>query len=78
MIPFSERKQDHADKFGEGESVKTCQMIMRETGAHIEISGSRDQSLTFVVTGKKSAVLDARQRILSSFQTQVILIIITR
>lgn len=71
MLPFAERKQDHSDKFGEGESVRTCQNITRETGAHIEISSSRDQSLTFVVTGKKSAVIEARRRISTNFQTQV-------
>ncbi|CAG2054986.1 unnamed protein product, partial [Timema podura] len=59
-VPFEERKFDHSDKFGEGESLRTCLHIMKETGAHIEISSSKDQSLTFLVTGKQSAVLDAR------------------
>lgn len=43
---------------------------MVETGAHIEISSSKDQSLTFLVTGKQSDVLDARRKILTNFQTQ--------
>jgi hypothetical protein len=46
-------------------------MIMKETGAHIEISSSKDMSLTFLVTGKQNAVLDARRKILTHFQTQV-------
>ncbi|PNF18399.1 Vigilin [Cryptotermes secundus] len=69
-VPFEERKFDHSDKFGEGESVRTCSMIMKETGAHIEIASSKDMSLTFLVTGKQNAVLDARRKILTHFQTQ--------
>ncbi|GLG98939.1 Protein bicaudal C [Gryllus bimaculatus] len=69
-VPFEERKFDHSDKFGEGESLRTCLKIMQETGAHIETSSSKDQSLTFLVSGKQNAVLDARRRILTQFQTQ--------
>jgi polyribonucleotide nucleotidyltransferase len=47
-----------------------CTEIMDDTGAHIEISQSKDQSLTFLVTGKQSAVLEARRKILTHFQTQ--------
>lgn len=59
-----------ADKFGEGESFQTCGNIMKETGAHIEISYSRDSSLTFLVSGKQNEVLEARRKILVHFQTQ--------
>ncbi|XP_046605985.1 vigilin [Neodiprion virginianus] len=69
-VPVEERKFDHSDKFGEGESVRTCLAIMKESGAHIEISSSKDQSLTFLVTGKQNEVLEARRRILTTFQTQ--------
>ncbi|XP_033222679.1 vigilin [Belonocnema kinseyi] len=69
-VPVEERKFDHSDKFGEGESVRTCQLITKESGAHIEIASSKDQSLTFLVTGKQSQVLEARRRILTTFQTQ--------
>ncbi|XP_015598207.1 vigilin [Cephus cinctus] len=69
-VPVEERKFDHSDKFGEGESVRTCQVITKETGAHIEISSSKDQSLTFLLTGKQNQVLEARRRILTTFQTQ--------
>lgn len=68
-VPYGERKFDN-EKFGEGESVRTCQSIMKETGAHIEISSGKDQSLTFLVTGKPSEVLEARRLILVRFQTQ--------
>ena len=43
---------------------------MKETGAHIEISSGKDQSLTFLVTGKATEVLEARRKIYVHFQTQ--------
>jgi rRNA processing protein Krr1/Pno1 len=61
---------DGSQKFGEGESIQTCANIMKETGAHIEISHAKDQSLTFLVTGKQNEVLEARRKILTHFQTQ--------
>lgn len=70
-VPYEERKQDNANTFGEGESLRTCQSITKETGAHIEISTSKDGSLTFLITGKHSAVLEARRKILTHFQQQV-------
>lgn len=68
-VPVEERKLD-SEKFGEGESMRTCQAIMKDTGAHIEISSEKDQSLTFLISGKNSEVLDARRKILIHFQTQ--------
>ncbi|XP_075969599.1 satellite-binding protein 1 Dp1 [Anticarsia gemmatalis] len=69
-VPYEERKLDNANTFGEGESLRTCQSITKDTGAHIEISTSKDGSLTFLVTGKHSAVLDAKRLILTHFQQQ--------
>ncbi|XP_012272523.1 vigilin [Orussus abietinus] len=69
-VPVEERKFDHSDKFGEGESMRTCQAITKDTGALIEISASKDQSLTFLVAGKPNDVLEAKRRILQTFQTQ--------
>ncbi|XP_055631121.1 vigilin [Toxorhynchites rutilus septentrionalis] len=69
IVPSGERKYD-SDKFGEGESLRTCQNIMKETNAHIEISSGKDQSLTFLVTGKPAEVIEARRKILVHFQTQ--------
>ncbi|XP_044754266.1 vigilin [Coccinella septempunctata] len=69
-VPFEERKLDHSQKFGEGESIQTCANIMKDTGAHIEISHGKDQSLTFLVTGKPNEVSVARRKILVHFQTQ--------
>ncbi|KAI5637987.1 KH domain-containing protein [Phthorimaea operculella] len=70
-VPYEERKLDNANTFGEGESLRTCQAITKDTGAHIEISTSKDGSLTFLITGKHSAVLDARRQILTHFQQQI-------
>ncbi|CRK92791.1 CLUMA_CG006242, isoform A [Clunio marinus] len=68
-VPSTERKFEN-DKFGEGESLRSCQTIMKETGAHIEITSGKDQSLTFLITGKASEVVEARRKILIHFQTQ--------
>lgn len=70
-IPYEERKLDNSEKFGESESMRTCSHITAATGALIEISSSKDQSLTFLVTGKMNAVFEARRKILAHFQTQV-------
>ncbi|KAJ8954741.1 hypothetical protein NQ318_011436 [Aromia moschata] len=69
-VPFEERKMESSQKFGEGESNHICALIMKESGAHIEISHAKDQSLTFLVTGKSNEVLEARRKILTHFQTQ--------
>ncbi|XP_029673795.1 vigilin isoform X2 [Formica exsecta] len=69
-VPGEERKFDHSDKFGERESIRTCKTIMKETNTIIEIASSKDQSLTFLITGKQNQVLEAKRRILTTFQTQ--------
>lgn len=69
-VPGEERKFDHSDKFGERESIRTCKAIMKETDTIIEIATSKDQSLTFLITGKQNQVLEAKRRILTTFQTQ--------
>jgi hypothetical protein len=71
-IPFEERSdRGHGERFGEVDALKACGDITKQTGAHIELSSSsRDQSLTFLVTGKQSSVVDAKREILQRFQTQ--------
>lgn len=68
-VPCEERR-DSSHKFGEGESNHNCLHIMKETSTVIEISVNKDQSLTFLVQGKPSAVLEAKRKILQQFQTQ--------
>lgn len=72
-VPVEERKfrDMNSQRFGEqGEQAKICADIMQKTSAHIEISSSKDQSLTILVTGKEEAVLKARRLIVKELQTQ--------
>ncbi|XP_021963131.1 vigilin isoform X2 [Folsomia candida] len=71
-IPFEERSdRGHGERFGEMDALKACGEIIKQSGAHIELSSSsRDQSLTFLVTGKQSSVVEAKREILQRFQTQ--------
>ena len=57
--------------FGGGQHSKICADITAKTGAMIEIGSAKDQSLTFLITGKNEAVSDARKEILKNFQTLV-------
>lgn len=55
-IPFEERND--RNRFGESDALKTCADITKQTEAHIEMSSSaRDQSLTFLITGKQVRIL---------------------
>lgn len=75
-VPYEERaKIDGNNQFGESASSRICAEINSRTGAHIEISSAKDQSLTFLVTGKNDAVAKARRLVLEKFQTQARLII---
>nr|CAB52798.1 drosophila dodeca-satellite protein 1 [Drosophila melanogaster] len=69
-VPCKERKSTESEKFGEGESKRICQQITKETGAQIEIVSGKNQSLTFLIKGKQSELLDARRKILMGFSTQ--------
>lgn len=70
-VPYEERaKIDGNNQFGESASSRICAEINSRTGAHIEISSAKDQSLTFLVTGKNDAVAKARRLVLEKFQTQ--------
>lgn len=53
-IPFEERSdRGHGERFGETTALKICAEISKITEAHIEMSSSsKDQSLTFLVSGK--------------------------
>ncbi|KAG8181791.1 hypothetical protein JTE90_000083 [Oedothorax gibbosus] len=77
-VPVEERRfrEMNNQRFGEqGEQAKICADIMQKTGAHIEISSSKDQSLTILVTGKEEAVLKARRQIVKELQTQAFITI---
>lgn len=69
-VKAEERKYDENDSFGEKESVRTCKTITKDTNAIIEMTISKDQSLTFLIVGKPDNVVEARRKILAYFQTQ--------
>lgn len=54
----------------EAEQARICKDIMQRTGTLIELSASRDGSLTFLITGKEEAVAQARRYIGADLQAQ--------
>ena len=56
--------------FGAGDANKKLTGIEANTACKIEMSSSKDQSLTFLITGKQPDVLKAKRMILLDFQTQ--------
>lgn len=68
-IPAEERK-DVDGGFGSTDSHKKLDAIMNNSGAKIEMSSSKDKSLTFLITAKPDQVLRAKREILVHFQTQ--------
>ncbi|XP_043070287.1 vigilin isoform X1 [Drosophila grimshawi] len=70
-VPMEERNSTDSEKFGEGESKRICQQITKDTGAQIEIVSGKNKSLTFLIKGKQSELLDARRKILIAFSMQV-------
>ncbi|XP_062305894.1 vigilin [Osmerus eperlanus] len=69
-VPLEERRYKDNSQFGEGEEAKVCLDIMQRTGAHIELSLSKDQGLSIMVTGKLDSVMKARKEIVARLQTQ--------
>lgn len=73
-IPIEERRYNFSDpSFGSGSSRQTdiVQEIKEKTGCDIEISQAKDHSLSIMVSGKPSAVINARNEVLAKLQTQV-------
>ena len=59
-IPVEERKDQASGHFGGGsteDSSKLVKTVMEKTGAKIEMSSNKDQSLTFLIRGKQETVL---------------------
>jgi polyribonucleotide nucleotidyltransferase len=71
VAPEERKYREINSRFGEqAEQAKICADIMQKTGAHIEMSVSKDGTLTFLITGKEDAVLLAKRNISSELQTQ--------
>jgi len=72
-IPVEERKgQLAAGGFGVDDSMRIIKNVMEKTNAKVEMSTNKDQSLTFLISGKHANVLNARRELLSQFQTQAV------
>merc|ERR1712012_815837 len=69
-IPAEERKAMNIEGFGVGDANKKLTGIESTSGCKIEMSSSKDRSLTFLITGKQADVLKAKRMILVDFQTQ--------
>jgi len=69
-IPAEERKGLNVEGFGGGEANKKLSSIEASTACKIEMSSSKDKSLTFLITGKQADVLRAKREVLVGFQTQ--------
>lgn len=72
QIPYEERKYKNlTPHFGDGERQSQVILdVMQKTGAKIEVSVTKDQGLTIVVSGKREATRDARAKITALLQTQ--------
>jgi len=68
-IPAEERREFNMDAFGGGEASKRLATIEAATSCKIEMSSSKDKSLTFLVTGKQADVARAKREVLVGFQT---------
>ena len=66
-IPAEERRGHEG--FG-SDANKKLTSIETSTGAKIEMSSSKDRSLTFLITGKPDTVMRAKREVLTGFQQQ--------
>jgi len=71
-IPYEERKYKNLTAhFGDSEQQsKVILDVMQKTGATIEVSVTKDQCLTIVVSGKREQTMNARARVTAGLQTQ--------
>lgn len=70
-VPPEERKYRDLNRgLEQVEQTKICADIMAKTGTHIEISNSKDGTLTFLITGKEDAVQKAKRQIAAELQQE--------
>lgn len=69
-VPQENRAKVNNSHFGESTSHNFCADITKRTGARIEISTCKDNSLSFLVSGKADAVPKAKKLILEKFMVQ--------
>ncbi|EDV24343.1 uncharacterized protein TRIADDRAFT_26766 [Trichoplax adhaerens] len=72
-VPMEERKFGrHGEQVlgPEQQQAQVCKEVMQKTNTTIEVSSTKDQTLTIMVTGKKDAVAKAKRLILIGLQKQ--------
>ncbi|XP_040577947.2 vigilin isoform X3 [Lepeophtheirus salmonis] len=69
-VPTEERKE-MGGGFGGDESLKILKLVTASSNAKVEMSSAKDQSLTFLITGKPNTVAKAKRELLVNFQTQL-------
>jgi len=69
-VPQENRAKVNNSHFGESTSHTICADITKRTGARIEISTCKDNSLSFLVSGKTEMVTKAKKLILEKFMAQ--------
>ena len=72
-VPLEERRytSEPASFGAESPQASIVREIMEKTGCAIEMSQAKDQSLTIMVTGRPSAVIEAKRLINLRLHTQV-------
>jgi len=71
-IPYEERKYKNLSPIvGDAERQNdTILSIMQKTGTTIEVSVTKDQCLTVMISGKREATVEARRLVVGGLQTQ--------
>ncbi|XP_065187615.1 vigilin-like [Sycon ciliatum] len=69
-IPQVEQRYRDFDLGEHSELMRRVRSLMARTGAEVELSKSKDQSLHVVVSGKRDLVLETRRQLLAALQTQ--------
>jgi len=70
---MEERKgQLAAGGFGVDDSVRIIKNVIEKTSAKVEMSTNKDQSLTFLISGKVPNVQNARRELLAQFQVGLV------
>lgn len=71
-IPYEERRYKNINSFAEDSERQTDLILgaMQKTGTKIEVSVTKDQGLTIMISGKRDATALARRHIVAGLQTQ--------
>lgn len=72
-MPVEERRYKSSDPTfgGENQQAAVVREIMSKTGCKIEMSQSKDLSLTIMVSGRPTAVSSAQKMIMTELHTKV-------